>query len=202
MKDLLVQTRFRNNILWGLMAGRTVAEVCRLIGFPDQTSFGDLLNLKRQPYRTWKGKAKAGQFTAIALRIADYFKMLPEDLFPASLYALGLPDGFDRTFSSEEVFLSLPKSHQSYLPSPEDTVAKHETLDAIDSMLYTLTPREAKVVKMRFGIEGQETGVDFIADEIGVSSARVVQITARALRKLRHPSRSKYLKPYVEGIRV
>lgn len=200
MKDLLVQTRFRNNILYQLMAGRNVAAVCRDMGVNEQSALGDLLNLKRQPYRTWKGKAKAGEFTASALRIAAYFKMLPEDLFPASLYSLGLPDGFDKTFNSEEVFLSLSKSTQSYLPSPEDVTAKYEEQSTIDAVLNTLTPREAAIIKMRFGIEGDEIPAEDIASAFRISKVRVGQITAKALRKLRHPSRSRRLKPFmIEG---
>jgi RNA polymerase sigma factor (sigma-70 family) len=176
------------------MAGRNVATVSREIGV-EQTGLGELLNLKRQPYRTSKGKARPGKFTLTAERIAAYFKMLPEDLFPASLYALGLPDGFDRTFDSKQVFLSLPTSAKSYLPSPEDIIARSEVQTTVDEVLRTLTPREATVLKLRFGIEGKEHTVFEVADRFKTAPSRITQISERALRKLRHSNRSRLLRP-------
>jgi hypothetical protein len=82
-QDLLVQARFRNAILWEKMGGRTAAEVSREIGM-EQSAFGGLLNLKRSPF------LKDGSYSSHAQKIANHFTMLPEDLFPASLYALTL----------------------------------------------------------------------------------------------------------------
>jgi RNA polymerase primary sigma factor len=174
------------------------------MGLNEQTGFGDLLNLKRQPFKTWKGKAKGeGQYTSTALKIAAYFKMLPEDLFPASLYALGLPDSFDRTFASEEVFLSLSQGTQSLLPCPQALAETRERQDCIDAALSTLTPREAVVIKMRFGIEGDVGTLDEVAeklaDQFRVTRERIRQIEAKALRKLRHPKRSRMLRPLIEA---
>jgi RNA polymerase primary sigma factor len=69
-----------------------------------------------------------------------------------------------------------------------------------DSILDTLTPREAKVLRMRFGI-GMNT--DHTLEEVGkqfdVTRERIRQIEAKALRKLRHPSRSEHLRSFLDG---
>src|SRR5277367_3147040 len=118
IKDLLVQSRFRNAILWDLMAGRSVSEMSREVGCTP-TEFGRLLNLKRPPITT--NRRHVGyRFTVPAQKIADHFKMLPEDLFPASLYALTLPDRVERTFESETVLLTLQCAEARQLPDATD----------------------------------------------------------------------------------
>ncbi|MBI5406481.1 MAG: RNA polymerase sigma factor RpoD, partial [Nitrospirae bacterium] len=83
--------------------------------------------------------------------------------------------------------------------SPIEAAIKANLHGQIDSVLKTLTPREEKVLRMRFGI-GEVT--DHTLEEVGqtfdVTRERIRQIEAKALRKLRHPSRSKRLKSFVD----
>ncbi len=66
-------------------------------------------------------------------------------------------------------------------------------------MLTTLTPREEKVIKMRFGLEdGIERTLEEVGQRFAVTRERIRQIEAKALRKLRHPSRSRKLKAFLE----
>ena len=72
--------------------------------------------------------------------------------------------------------------------------------DQLQSVLQTLSEREAGVVKLRFGLtDGQPRTLDEIGQVYGVTRERIRQIEAKALRKLRHPSRSKRLKAFVES---
>ena len=65
-------------------------------------------------------------------------------------------------------------------------------------MLSTLTPREEKVLKLRFGVEdGRTRTLEEVGREFNVTRERIRQIEAKALRKLRHPSRSKRLKDFL-----
>ncbi len=66
-------------------------------------------------------------------------------------------------------------------------------------MLFTLNPRERRVLQLRFGLEdGRSRTLEEVGREFGVTRERIRQIEAKALRKLRHPSRSKKLKDYLE----
>ena len=79
--------------------------------------------------------------------------------------------------------------------SPDDAAAKILMKEKINEVLKTLTPREAKVVKLRFGLEnGKPMTLEEVGKEFDVTRERIRQIEAKALRKIRHPSRSRYLK--------
>ena len=83
--------------------------------------------------------------------------------------------------------------------SPADT-ASHELLkDQILKVLSTLTPREQRVLTLRFGLEdGRSRTLEEVGKEFRVTRERIRQIEAKALRKLRHPTRSRKLKDYLE----
>ena len=82
--------------------------------------------------------------------------------------------------------------------SPEE-YATHEMLkDEISDVLLTLTEREEKVIRLRFGLEdGKSRTLEEVGQMFGVTRERIRQIEAKALRKLRHPSRSRKLKDYM-----
>lgn len=83
---------------------------------------------------------------------------------------------------------------------PPADVASHQLLkEQIDEVLSTLNPRERRVLQLRFGLEdGRSRTLEEVGREFGVTRERIRQIEAKALRKLRHPSRSKKLKDYLE----
>ncbi len=79
--------------------------------------------------------------------------------------------------------------------SPDDAAAKTLRREKIGEVLKTLTPREARVIAMRFGLDnGKPMTLEEVGKEFDVTRERIRQIEAKALRKIRHPSRSKYLK--------
>ncbi|MBR2787184.1 MAG: RNA polymerase sigma factor RpoD [Clostridia bacterium] len=83
-------------------------------------------------------------------------------------------------------------------PAPQDSVAYTLLREQLDEVMNTLTPREAKVLKLRFGLEdGKARTLEEVGKEFMVTRERIRQIEAKALRKLRHPSRSKKLKDYM-----
>ena len=83
-------------------------------------------------------------------------------------------------------------------PAPQDSVAYTLLREQLEEVMGTLTPREAKVLKLRFGLEdGKARTLEEVGKEFKVTRERIRQIEAKALRKLRHPSRSKKLKDYM-----
>ena len=83
-------------------------------------------------------------------------------------------------------------------PAPHDSAAYTLLKEQLEEVMNTLTPREAKVLKLRFGLEdGKARTLEEVGREFEVTRERIRQIEAKALRKLRHPSRSKKLRDYM-----
>ena len=83
-------------------------------------------------------------------------------------------------------------------PAPHDSAAYTLLKEQLEEVMNTLTPREAKVLKLRFGLEdGKSRTLEEVGKEFNVTRERIRQIEAKALRKLRHPSRSKKLRDYM-----
>ena len=84
--------------------------------------------------------------------------------------------------------------------SPAETVINLNLQEQTESVLRTLTPREERVIKMRFGVgDGSEHTLEEVGQSFAVTRERIRQIEAKALRKLRHPSRSRKLRAFLDG---
>jgi RNA polymerase primary sigma factor len=85
--------------------------------------------------------------------------------------------------------------------SPADAVININLKEMTEQVLNMLTPREERVIKMRFGLEdGTEHTLEEVGQKFGVTRERIRQIEAKALRKLRQPSRSRQLRPFVADV--
>ena len=83
-------------------------------------------------------------------------------------------------------------------PAPHDAASYTLLKEQLEEVMSTLTPREAKVLKLRFGLEdGKSRTLEEVGSQFNVTRERIRQIEAKALRKLRHPSRSKKLRDYM-----
>ena len=85
--------------------------------------------------------------------------------------------------------------------NPADSVVATNLREVTDEVLATLSPREEKVIKMRFGLgaQGEEHTLEEVGEDFSVTRERIRQIEAKALRKLRHPSRARLLKAFLES---
>ncbi len=85
------------------------------------------------------------------------------------------------------------------IPSPADAAAFSMLKDQLNEVLATLTDREQEVLRLRFGLDdGRQRTLEEVGQQFNVTRERIRQIEAKALRKLRHPNRSKRLKDYLE----
>ena len=85
-------------------------------------------------------------------------------------------------------------------PSPSQLAERHLLRESLERMLVNLTPREDRVLRLRFGLNGDRAHtLKEVGDKIGVTRERVRQIEANALRKLRHPRHSRILRDYLDG---
>ena len=83
-------------------------------------------------------------------------------------------------------------------PAPQDAASYTLLREQLEEVMKTLTPREAKVLRLRFGLDdGKARTLEEVGKEFDVTRERIRQIEAKALRKLRHPSRSKKLRDYM-----
>ena len=84
-------------------------------------------------------------------------------------------------------------------PSPADATSTNILREELEKQLHTLTPREEHVIKLRFGLyDGRTRTLEEVGKEFDITRERIRQIEAKALRKLRHPSRARHLKGFME----
>ena len=83
-------------------------------------------------------------------------------------------------------------------PSPEDAMFETELKAVTSRILSKLTPREERVLRRRFGINVNDAKLNDIGIEFGVTGGRIREIEAKALRKLKHSSRSKTMRPFLD----
>ena len=177
--EVRVEARVRNNVLWHAIFDRhpSVSAFCKLHRF-SQSQVGKFLNLKESPQLH-------GQWRRPALRLADALGVLVEDLFPLRLYEI------ETIAAVVEIPLAeLPPGDEiAMLPSPEDAAIAREMGEGIRRALATLTPREADIVRRRFGIGGRDSEtLETIGQDYHLSRDRIRQIEMKALRKLKHPT--------------
>lgn len=196
VNDLRLELRTRNNALWHAIFDHypNVAAYCRAHGLSQQ-QVGGYLNLTRSPY------GRRGNPARDAIRMAEIENMLVEDLFPPALYKRLLNTKFVAEIPSE-MYRPLAAARSVALPAAQDDeVMQRELGEVMQSVLQTLTPREQHIIRARFGMDGDEQSFEELGAAMGISRTRVMQIEHRALRKLRHPTRSRQVRPFLPGYR-
>lgn len=195
MKEYRVDFKIKNNLFIESIekAGyKTVGEFCRKNNI-NATSLGDYINMKRSPISN-----RTGDFHNVIKKVADILQVIPESLF--SIEQINrelLTNKKSIKVSTAEAIFMLNNNNYDFLVI-EEILLKEELPDKLNNVLDGLTPKEKKVLELRFGLNGdcdhslEETGL-----LLGFSRERIRQIEWKALRKLRHPSRSSELKEFL-----
>ena len=187
-KDIRIDVRVRNNLILLKMEEKgipSVAELCRQMSVQSlsgntQTTIGGLVNMKA-PARN-----KDGSWSASAHSLAEFFRCLPEDLFSDFQQEQALEKNraqAEMAFADVQTALA---AHQT----PELAARRTELYDLVQRALGSLTAREERVVRMRFGLDGPEMTLEVVAELFSTTRERIRMIEAKALNKLKHPSRS------------
>jgi RNA polymerase sigma factor (sigma-70 family) len=151
----------------------------------------DTINLKRPPM------LQTGEFSPFAMKLMETLGACPTDLWTNEQLTMKLKRNTSyRELGTEELQKCLQSSARSLigLDYCEQEAEEQEAEEIIEGMVDSLTPREARVLRLRFGLDGEdEHTLEEIAEKIGFTRERVRQVEAKALRKMRNPSRSKIL---------
>jgi RNA polymerase sigma factor (sigma-70 family) len=184
--DYLVEIKIKNNWLMkkikekGYENGNQFAKAHSL----QPTMVNSYLSFKEAPYN------KKGEWRHSFIRISEALRCLPEDICP--------PQHLEKVLKkNKSTFEASLNDISGYLTGNQDTampaierIVREEDFSGISSALQALTPREERVIRCRFGMtsDGEMTLAD-VGQQLGVSPTRIRDIEARALRKLRHPTR-------------
>lgn len=191
MKDLELTMRVRNNRLKArrLGLGMTQPELAEAAG----TSFGSyhqLECLKISP------KTRDGEWRKPVKAIADFFRVMPEDLFPESIEGITCPV-VTRTLDGHELQALMSTDQQRRIDSASGKHDLLELTDGIGKAMALLSPREQRILAMRFGLNGKPSMYfTEIAADFEISTERVRQIIDGALEKLKN---NKLPHRYLEG---
>lgn len=196
MKELEIEVRVRNNLLKSRRTalGLTQREVASSLG-KGGFYYGALEAMSKKP------TDKYGRWLDVVIKLAEFFDATPEELFPESLRAIEQVKAV-RHVNVVDVpaLIGIGDYSARQLESPDVAIGKAQLTKAVDTVLATLTPREEKLLRHRFGL-GHDEEPHTLAETgsfEGVDRERARQIGIKTLRKLRHPSRSEMLRDFIE----
>jgi len=183
--DLLVIVTIKNNALLRAMraAGCESAGALARASGVSYHRVCEYLNLKTAPLR------QNGEWRSCILAISKTLRTLPEDLFPAAFMRRALATNrVTREVSAEDLPALVGSSATSIAYDPERAVAMSAAVDALDAALASLRPREQRVLRMYFGLDGEAPRtLHEVGQSFNITVERVRQIVLRAQRLLSAP---------------
>jgi RNA polymerase sigma factor (sigma-70 family) len=187
MKEIEITVRMRNNRLKERreMLGMSQSEIAKAAGVC-LSSYGKLEAMRLSPRIDDHG---SWHWREIALKLARFHCVEPEELFPQTVMAVGTPVAIRRVNGSD-IFPILSAHQERLLESPDVAIERTEIRERVQHALASLPPREAKVLRLRFGLDdGVERTLKEIGAELGVCGTRAQEIEVKALRMLMNPRR-------------
>jgi len=196
VNEYRIKVTVRNNLILNAIenAGhKSVAAFCRHVGI-NVAAMTELIGMRKPPLNN------SGEFSALAKLLMEELCVLPTDLWTSEQLTLKLKrNSAQRDVSSEgmRAALGMHAEEMLELMKPDDldeAVLKHEMVNVVEEQLESLSPRSVLVLRMRYGIGCEEHTYEEIGDKFDLTKERIRQIEARALRHLKHPSRSDKLR--------
>jgi RNA polymerase sigma factor (sigma-70 family) len=184
----LVKVTIRNNLILRQMKKlgiKTQTELARLAGLPIST-VGMLIGMKKRPQH-----ALTGEWLDTAFALSAALHVEPEDLWTEKQRGMALDSNSREVSMSEDAVMQLASGRDA-----QDMVQKMLTTEKVDAVLQTLNDREQQIISDR--IYADQTFKE-IGERMGVSANHVNQLYRKAIRKLKHPSRSKPLRDLIQG---
>jgi RNA polymerase sigma factor (sigma-70 family) len=140
-----------------------------------------------------------GPWRKIALQLASFHCVEPEDLFPPAVLGVERPVAVRRV-DAADIYPLLTAHQERLLEGPDGAHERAELREQVDRALAGLRPRDAEVLRLRFGLEdGEERTLEEIGAAFDLTRDRIRQLEARALRTLRHPRHAAPLRAFHSG---
>jgi RNA polymerase sigma factor (sigma-70 family) len=201
--DLRIELKFKNKRLFDVVEQHGGAKAFAQFAGVSYGQVLELLSMRRSPKtlrcvenKQYGNKVVLLVWRSAAEKIATAAGFTAEEMFPEHLYP---PLGIKRaalaafTLNSTDI-LSLSEVNRPLMTAgPEQAILRGEVSQLIKEVLATLRPREEDVIRKRFGLDGPKMSCNEVSLVWKITPARVQQIEAKALRKLRHPKRAKLL---------
>jgi RNA polymerase sigma factor (sigma-70 family) len=180
---IALKIKAKNGVLQEFIdrAGWTQADFSREVGICQQ-KVGEWFNMTNYP-----------KSPEVMMRVSELVGKAPEDIFPSVLMAKDWLDGrrYKKTIYRTIDIECIQCRDISQLPAPD--IMSEKKKEEIDKSIYkalkTLTEREQEVLRLRFGLDCNEHTLKDVGELLGICGQRVMQVEAKALRKLRHPRR-------------
>lgn len=185
----LVKVSIRNNLIIKAIhkAGyKNVSQFCEQNGMA-KTQLTELISLKKPPL------TQEGEFRETAKKLMEGLCALPTELWSTEQLTMELRRNTNTKEVSLDAMLSvLGINAEEALrliepPKPDEVLEEKERAEVVSEMLDSLTPREARVLRMRFGIGCDEHTLEETGKKLHVTKERIRQMEIKALRKMKHP---------------
>ena len=194
MKELELTIRVRNNRLKERREALGMAQPeFAIAAGVSLSAYRDLEAMRRSPRIQGNG---CWRWKEIVLQLARFHCVEPDELFPAAVLAVENPVT-SRRLNGDDLLPLLIDHDQRLLEGPDAAYDRAELREHIRRALSGLRPQDAKVLRLRFGLDdGDAQTIDQVCATMEVGPKRVLEIAARALRGLRHPSRARLLRKF------
>ena len=193
MEEYRVKVSVKNNLILKAIedTGYTNLHKFSKDNYVSLAGLYDLINLREPPIGT------GGEFSNAAKTLMEALGASPSDLWTEEQLTLKLKTNhMTKELRKESIDLYISSGNSRLiLDNPANTFEKEDNRKVLGDIVDSLTPREAKVLKLRFGLDDtEEHTLEAIASKFDMTQERIRQLEAKALRKMRHPSRSDELK--------
>lgn len=185
MSEYLVKVTIRNNLILRRMKQlgiKSQSELAKRSGLPN-TTVSELIRMKRRPVHVI-----SGEWLDVAFALSSALQTEPEELWTQTQRGMALESNSREVDMSEEAVMQLA--------SGDDLERRVLSSKVLNEAMEVLTPREQDILHRRFF---KEETLREIGDDYGISADRINQIEHKALRKLKHPSRSRVLRSFIEN---
>lgn len=196
VNEYRIKVTVRNNLILNAIedAGyKSLAGFCRASGM-SQTALGQLISMRQPPLNI------DGEFSLLAKKLMEELCALPTDLWTSEQLTLRLKrNSAERDVSADGMRAALGMHAEELLElmkpaDPDEAVLKQEMVSVVEEQLDSLTPRESKILRMRYGIGCEEHTLEEVGRAFDITRERIRQIEAKALRKLKKPHRARPLR--------